>query len=208
MKMTKTAEGCKNTLVEEEQEFLRTADFEESFDGDKKSQWQVEGTSRKKKPRSASSKVIAEFRRFRWLIDALLLLVNISLSIMLLGAFRSETSSSSIQVGGDFSGTGPDCKFAFSNVDAGHRTYARIVPTKVVKFAANEAFVPKNAQSSSRTVSSQRGTPCSPVCLPGSNIARLLTLLVNAGWGSITEFPFFTTSMTHQLHCVVRNPLP
>jgi hypothetical protein len=64
---------------------------------------------------------------------------------MLLRVFRSETSSSSIRVGGDFSGTGPDCKFAFSNVDAGHRTYARIVPTKVVKFAANEACVPKNA---------------------------------------------------------------
>jgi hypothetical protein len=33
----------------------------------------------------------------------------------------------------------------FSNVNAGHRTYVKVVPTKVVKFAANEAYVPKNA---------------------------------------------------------------
>jgi hypothetical protein len=39
MKMTKTSDGCKNTLVEEEQEFLRPADFEESFNRDTKSQW-------------------------------------------------------------------------------------------------------------------------------------------------------------------------
>jgi hypothetical protein len=31
----------------------------------------------------------------------------------------------------------------------------------------------------------------------------MLTLVAGAGWGSVTEFPFFTTSMTHQLHCVV-----
>jgi hypothetical protein len=106
MDLAKKSDGYKE-LVEEEKELLFVTEFDGSLDGNEKTQCR-EGTQRR--PRSGVSKFIAVFRRFRWLIDVFLLLVNISLSFMLLRAFRMETSSSSIQVGGDFSGTGPDCQ--------------------------------------------------------------------------------------------------
>jgi hypothetical protein len=140
MDFAKKSDGYKEILVEEEKQFLTATESDGSWEGNEKTKWR-EGTQRK--PRSRVSKFIAEFRRFRWLIDVALLIINISLSFMLLRAFRTENSSSSIQVGGDFSGTGLDCECRALTM-GDHRTYAETVPTKVVKFAANEAYVPKN----------------------------------------------------------------
>jgi hypothetical protein len=49
--------------------------------------------------------------RYGWLAHMVLALVNISLSFFLLRDFQQENSSSTMQVGSDFTGTGPDCEF-------------------------------------------------------------------------------------------------
>ena len=48
--------------------------------------------------------------RYGCLAHLVLVLVNISLSVFLLRDFQQENSSSTMQVGSDFTGTGPDCK--------------------------------------------------------------------------------------------------
>jgi hypothetical protein len=49
--------------------------------------------------------------RYSWLAHMALALVNISLSFLLLRDFRQENSSGTMQVGSDFTGTGPNCEF-------------------------------------------------------------------------------------------------
>lgn len=49
--------------------------------------------------------------RYGWLAHMVLVLLNISVSFLLLHEFRQENSSSTLQVGSDFTGTGPDCEF-------------------------------------------------------------------------------------------------
>lgn len=65
--------------------------------------------SRQRRRRSRTSLFVAEFRRFRWIIDVVLLIINISLSIVLLRGFNQENATSTMQVGSAFDGTGPDC---------------------------------------------------------------------------------------------------
>ncbi|KAL0938094.1 uncharacterized protein CTRU02_207825 [Colletotrichum truncatum] len=113
-------------------------------------------------------------RRYRWLIDTLLLLTNIGLSLglSLLMYYQFEDAKFSVstrQVGGDYTAAGP--RF----------------PTKIVSFAADYAFVPPNATDflSDATLNSWRSL------LPDGS-----------GWKWVDSDPFFTTSMTHQLHCI------
>ena len=68
------------------------------------------------------------------------------------------------------------------------------VSTKVVKWEADEAFVPaKDTDFASNTT-----------------LATWNTLMPQGtGWRHTeTETTFFTTTMTHQLHCIVRTPTP
>lgn len=69
-----------------------------------------------------------------------------------------------------------------------------LVPTKVVSFAADYAYVPPN------------GTDF----LSEATLSQWRSLLpVGAGWKWVGNDPFFTTSMTHQLHCIVSSePAP
>ena len=69
----------------------------------------VRKPSRPRRRRSRTSLFVAEFRRFRWIIDVVLLIINISLSIVLLRGFNQENATSTMQVGSAFDGTGPDC---------------------------------------------------------------------------------------------------
>ncbi|KAF2646931.1 hypothetical protein P280DRAFT_416657, partial [Massarina eburnea CBS 473.64] len=105
------------------------------------------------------------------MIDTVLLLVNISLSVLLLRGFWQEMDGNGkIQVGGDFGGTGPT------------------FPTKIVKFAADETFVPVNTTEFFEPHTLERWNTMMPA---------------GTGWGDKNpETTFFTTSMTHQLHCV------
>ncbi|EQB48480.1 Oxidase ustYa [Colletotrichum fructicola] len=116
----------------------------------------------------------ALLRRYRWLIDTLLLLTNIGLSLglSLLMYYQFEDAKFPVtvrQVGGDYTGAGP------------------MFPTKVVSFAADYAYVPPNATEfmSDATLSQWRSL-----------------LPVGSGWKWVGNDPFFTTSMTHQLHCI------
>ncbi|KAK6836933.1 hypothetical protein PG989_006638 [Apiospora arundinis] len=118
---------------------------------------------------STTRKYMTRFRRYRWIVDTLLLCVNISLSLLLVRDFWREKSVSTIQVGGDVTGLGPT------------------FPTKVLKFNANEAFVPNDTSK----------------FFSNETIAQWNTMLpIGSGWGEVTDETFFTTSMTHQLHCV------
>lgn len=63
-------------------------------------------------------KNVKRVKKVRWLIDMVLILVNISLSILLLQAFRQERSTSSMQVGSNYMGTGPDCKSSLHDLCA------------------------------------------------------------------------------------------
>jgi hypothetical protein len=105
--------------VADEEDYLSLTEVDES---DKS--W--EPAQRKKGLRSKANLHIKRAKKFRWLIDMTLILINISLSFLLLRDFRRENSSSTIQIGSDFTGNGPD------------------FPTKIVKFNADESFVPKN----------------------------------------------------------------
>lgn len=135
--------------------------------GDDKGSWLT--THRKTGLSGRTNAWVRTASRHGWLANIALVLVNVSLSILLLHDFQQENSSSTMQVGSDFTGNGPD------------------FPTKIVKFNADESFVPKNASEFSS---------------PGV-AARWSTMMpANAGWDSVTTDTFFTTTMTHQLHCV------
>lgn len=69
----------------------------------------IEKAAQRRRRRSRTSLFVAEFRRFRWIIDFVLLVVNISLSIVLLRGFNQENATSAMQVGSSFDGEGPDC---------------------------------------------------------------------------------------------------
>ncbi|PVI05486.1 hypothetical protein DM02DRAFT_686481 [Periconia macrospinosa] len=133
--------------------------------------------------RTKTSLYIARFRRFRWLIDFVLLLVNISLSaLLLLGFWKEMDVKNTLQVGGDFGGDGP--KF----------------PTKVVRFEADvdRRYVPHvNASGGffeGETVRAWEG-------LMGGEAP------VVGGKGEVEETSgdgkvMFATAMSEQLRCV------
>jgi hypothetical protein len=77
--------------------------------GDGEKGW--EGTYRKTGLSRRTNSWVKIASRFGWLAHLALVLVNISLSFLLLREFRQENSSSTMQVGSDFTGTGPDCEF-------------------------------------------------------------------------------------------------
>ncbi|KAH6643882.1 hypothetical protein C7974DRAFT_407591 [Boeremia exigua] len=135
--------------------------------GDDEKNWET--THRKSGLNRRTNTWFKTAARYGWLAHLVLVLVNISLSVFLLRDFQQENSSSTMQVGSDFAGTGPD------------------FPTKIVKFNADESFVPKNA---------------SEFFSPGVTSRWNTMMPANAGWDTIKTDTFFTTTMTHQLHCV------
>ena len=146
----------------------------------------VQKPSRQRRRRSRTSLFVAEFRRFRWIIDVVLLIINISLSIVLLRGFNQENATSTMQVGSNFDGSGPD-RTSPPPQSANRAANPSAVPTKIVKFAADEAFVPNDTAE----------------FFSDATLATWNTMMpLGAGWGAPTQDTFFTTSMTHQLHCV------
>ncbi|KAF9729246.1 hypothetical protein PMIN06_000147 [Paraphaeosphaeria minitans] len=155
----------------EEEEFLSSTEVESQHDADEKDteKAKAQRPRRTRSRRSRTSLWVAQFRRFRWLVDVVLLIINISLSVVLLRNFNQENATSTMQVGSSFDGTGPD------------------FPTKIVKFEADPAFVPNNTAEFFSPATLEKWNTMMPV---------------GAGWGAPTEDTFFTTSMTHQLHCL------
>ena len=85
---------------------------EKPYDAPREKQQTVTRAGKPSTPRrrrSRTSLFVAEFRRFRWIIDFVLLVVNISLSLVLLRGFNQENATSTMQVGSSFDGAGPDC---------------------------------------------------------------------------------------------------
>lgn len=132
-------------------------------------------------------------RRYRWLIDTLLLLTNIGLSLglSLLLYYQFEDAkypSSTRQVGGDFTAAGPQCESDFGHgrsLNHRHGTNKRTaVPTKTVKFEADHAIVPPNATDflSNATLSQWKSI------MPGNDISN------HAG----SRYPSLTPSQSAQ----------
>lgn len=98
----------------EEEAYLSTTDVESNHDADAKDpeRPKIQRPRRTRPRRSRTSIWVAEFRRFRWLVDVVLLIINISLSVVLLRNFNQENATSTMQVGSSFDGTGPDCEQA------------------------------------------------------------------------------------------------
>ncbi|TDZ27662.1 Oxidase ustYa [Colletotrichum spinosum] len=150
-----------------------STEVEELMDEEK--HWHSVDLGGDKKPKkSLWKRCKAMLKKYRWLIDTLLLLTNIGLSLglSLLMYYQFEDAKfprSLRQVGGDFTGAGPT------------------FPTKVVHFAADYSFVPPNATDflSNATMSQRKSI-----------------MPVGTGWKPVGNDPFFTTSMTHQLHCI------
>lgn len=95
----------------EEEEYLSGTEVESQHGADEKT-LDVAKTQRPRRSRPRRSRTslwVAEFRRFRWLVDVVLLVINISLSVVLLRNFNQENATSKMQVGSSFDGTGPDC---------------------------------------------------------------------------------------------------
>lgn len=100
----------------EKEDYLLSTEVDHSYADGKESGhprgWQSLNTSgrRSHQKRTRFSRALLHLRRFRWLVDTILILVNICLSILLLLAFRIENGTPpTIQIGGDYSGGGPTC---------------------------------------------------------------------------------------------------
>ncbi|ERS95177.1 uncharacterized protein SPSK_06367 [Sporothrix schenckii 1099-18] len=118
---------------------------------------------------SRTSRVLGAVRRHRWMVDTGLLVVILGLLVLLQLEVRQRPAR--WQVGGDYMKAGP------------------IFRTKVVKWEADEAFVPpKDADFASNTT-----------------LATWNTLMPQGtGWHNTeAATTFFTTTMTHQLHCIL-----
>ncbi|GKT66410.1 hypothetical protein ColTof4_03902 [Colletotrichum tofieldiae] len=151
-----------------------TTEVGESLMGDEKQWRSIDLSGEQETKCSTWKRVKGTLRRYRWLIDTLLLLTNIGLSLglSLLLYYQFEDAkfpASTRQVGGDFTGAGPQ------------------FPVKIQKFDADYKFVPPNATDflSNATLNHWRSI-----------------MPAGAGWKSEDDGPFFTTTMTHQLHCI------
>ncbi|KAK6208555.1 hypothetical protein QIS74_12073 [Colletotrichum tabaci] len=149
-------------------------EVDEAFAGGEKQWHQIDLDTDHKSQGHAWKRLKGALRRYRWLIDTLLLLTNIGLSLglSLLLYYQFEDfrfPSSTRQVGGDYTGAGPQ------------------FPVKIQKFDADYDFVPPNATE----------------FLSSTTLDHWRTIMpAGAGWKSEDDGPFFTTTMTHQLHCI------
>ncbi|EPE09110.1 hypothetical protein F503_06886 [Ophiostoma piceae UAMH 11346] len=152
----------------------------DSLIGDDEKQWETIALERARKTRGMTSglsstasksrvgRSIAFLRYHRWAVDTGLLVIILGLVVLLQLEVRSRPSR--WQVGGDYTAAGP------------------VFSTKVIKWEADEAFVPTadHAFFSNETT------------------AQWNTLMpAGTGWRHTEdETTFFTTTMTHQLHCI------
>ncbi|KAH8881481.1 hypothetical protein GQ53DRAFT_788029 [Thozetella sp. PMI_491] len=105
------------SLNDDHEEARSSTEVDESLMGDDK-EWHP---SRRTKKRTC----MTVFNKYRWMIDTFLLLVIVSLLVLLRNDWAARTfPKSSFQVGGDFTGAGPQFE------------------TKIVKFDQNNAFIP------------------------------------------------------------------
>jgi len=101
--------------LEDQEELLSSTDVDDASvtDDHNEKQWHnvdLEARPDKRTRTTRKQMCVAMFRRYRWLVDTLLLLVNISLSLLLVRNFwEAAPNSSPWQVGGDFGGNGPKC---------------------------------------------------------------------------------------------------
>ncbi|KAK7934568.1 hypothetical protein PG985_000063 [Apiospora marii] len=109
MEYSKQPGGYQNVAITEERDDGRSStEVDESVMGDEK-HWRGDIDRHHHHPdcrhhsheeESTTRKYMTRFRRYRWIVDTLLLCVNISLSLLLVRDFWREKSVSTIQVGG------------------------------------------------------------------------------------------------------------
>lgn len=112
MSFEKSKAGYDGVAVEDTEELLSSTEVDD-LDCElaiEEKQWHAIGREAQKK-KSRTRACLAGFRRHRWLVDTLLLLINISLSMLLVRDVWQEKSVGTIQIGGDVTGAGPDCEY-------------------------------------------------------------------------------------------------
>ena len=128
MEYSKQSGGYQNVALAEDRDDGRSStEVDESVLGDEK-HWRGDRhhhpdcRHHSHEAESTTRKYMTRFRRYRWIVDTLLLCVNISLSLLLVRDFWREKSVSTIQVGGDVTGLGPECAYSSAS-HSGMRGY-------------------------------------------------------------------------------------
>ncbi|KAL2288484.1 hypothetical protein FJTKL_03861 [Diaporthe vaccinii] len=144
----------------DQEEFLSETDVEEGHE----KQWHSDEKPTRRRGKAQQS--WATLKAHRGLIDTSLLLVIIVLLSFLL--FRRPQPLEKTQIGGDYMGAGPE------------------FPARIVKWNADESFVPPNATE----------------WFSESLLERWNTMMPAGAALRSQEEVFSTTSMTHSLHCL------
>lgn len=134
MEYSKQPGGYQNVAVADDKDDGRSStEVDESVMGDEK-HWRGEAhrhhhpdcRHHSHETESTTRRYMTRFRRYRWVVDTLLLCVNISLSLLLVRDFWREKSVSTIQVGGDVSGLGPTCECSLRIAFRDESGYAKL----------------------------------------------------------------------------------
>lgn len=153
MEYSKKEPAYQNVALADDKEDPRSStEVDESVLGDDEKPWRTREGRHGGRRETTTQRYLAKFRRYRWIIDTLLLLVNISLSLLLVRNVWGDTAVARFQVGGDVNGLGPECKChvacrqgKLGISDEVLNMFRFAVSTKIVKFNADRAFVPLNA---------------------------------------------------------------
>ncbi|KAJ2891287.1 hypothetical protein MKZ38_000621 [Zalerion maritima] len=156
-------------------------------------------TKRRARTGRSRNKIISKLQSYRSLLDTILLVIIIFLLLLLLlmqretatsasscSSSSSPSSSSSQSQPQSSSSPSPELQLQLQ-LGGDFTALSPAVSTSILKFSPDFSFVPSNA---SGMFSSQ-------------TLSRWRTLMPkNSGWSGPTDKTFFTTSMTHSLHCL------
>jgi len=190
----KNAEYKNVSLQDDPEEARSSTEFDDSHINDEE-EWKTRQTRSPRsqdwhEPKYRTRNILSTFQLWRGLIDTCLLLIILALLVLLLRKESIPTQQNVLQVGGDYTGAGPQSLSpSLTTSPFPSRADRNPVSTKIVKWNADAAFVPnKTADFFSK-----------------QTLAKWNTLMpANAGWDSAgdSDIGFSTTSMTHQLHCL------
>lgn len=176
----------------DQEEFLSETDVEEGHE----KQWHSDERPTGRRG-GAQRSVWSTLRAHKGLVDKALLLVVIAMLGLLL--LRRPQQSGGRQIGGDYMGAGPECQSpppllksrasvrAHDVNAASSDPIKSTVPTRIVKWNADESFVPPNASE----------------WFSEALLGKWNTMMPAGAALRSADEVFHTTTMTHSLHCLV-----
>lgn len=157
-----------------------STEVEESLMGDEKS-YQKDAMFQRRKPKSLREKLLAPFSSGRWLIDTALLLVIIGL---LVKEQYKERRLNPWQIGGDMTGVAPE------------------IPMKITTFKMDQSYAPNDTSKFFTPEVMNKWNDLMPIGMGFqwvNDTDKYHDLPTPIIW---PEKTVFTTSVTHQLHCL------